>query len=149
MTSSVPAVKAALVTLLTVTLPTAQVRYGPRGPTTRDDVVSVGGIPEAQDNPATLGTARKQDEVYQVEVIVSCSRSGPDTQQTSTEAALALYGAAKDALRTSPNEALGVAGVFWARPTGRWSLAESEGADLLREATNATLRFVVEVKARV
>jgi hypothetical protein len=146
--STVIAVKAGLVTLFTATVAsTVQVLYGPRGTLTKDDVVSVGKV-EGEDLPANLSPSRKQDEVYTIEVIVSCGRRTTN-QQTVDELALGIYSSLKDALRASSNETLGIAGVFWVRPTGNWSLAESDGPDSGADAATATVKFTIEVKARI
>lgn len=147
MTTAGP-VKAAIVAALTSGVPTAQVRYGKRGPIAADDVISVRGVDvvPGQTSRATLGGQPKLHEDYGVDLIASSTRQGADAQQAATEAALALYTSAVTVLRTQTDETLGVAGVISALPGGPWSLEEPE---LDGEAFNGTVRFVVQVSATI
>lgn len=148
------AVKAALMTLFTAALPTAQVQYGPAGVTSAQDRVRVGNIRSRVD-PIVLGPNRKHEERYAVECIISCGRLGsPETRQrVATEAAYALYSAAALALLGSANTTLGVTGVLWALPTGPEALTEERAYDgssgqQVVIGSVATLTFAVEIVAR-
>lgn len=147
-TSTVGPVKAAVKTLLASTLTSAQVIYGRRGPFVKNDLVIVGNA-RGTVTPATLGPTRKRDEVYLLEVTVLCSRPNTTDQQSVTEAALALYTAAENAIRAHAGENLGVTNVMWARPTGDFELVEADDPEVLAKATEAAVTFTVEVKARI
>ena len=151
--STVAAVKAALLVQVAALLaantnPPVQVRYGPRGPLTRADLVSIGNV-VGQVNLATLGPTRRRDEDYVVTITISCSRPGADTQQAATEAALALYEQIEAYLRGLTAENLGVPAVAWARWEGDFSVDESADPDVQAVAANTTVTLPVTVKARV
>jgi hypothetical protein len=141
--STVPAVKAALVALFTAALPDAQVIYGPRGTVTftEPNVVTVGNV------TGTVGSASmnlREAEDYVIEVTVSATLAGPDTQRAATEAADALWVAAKAVLRAPPGGSLGVAGVTSAQPVGEFGLTEISDSN----GRNATIQFGVHVLAQ-
>jgi len=118
-TTAAPLVKAAIYTAL-VSLYSGQavtVLYGPRGPVTADDVVSVAAVRTIIE-VVTIAPTRPRDEHHEVDVVFDCARSGPETsQQTTTERAYALLALLDAYLQTSPNETLGITGAnqTWAR----------------------------------
>jgi multisubunit Na+/H+ antiporter MnhF subunit len=142
-TSTVPAYKAALVALLTTALSTAQVIYGPRSTKTVVglDVVTVGtvvGTPRF----ASLAYNRLAED-YTVEIVISCSRPGADSQQTATEAAMGFYVATRSAVLSQADSTLGVANVLSSQPMSEFELTET--AD--ESTRNATVVFQVSVQA--
>jgi hypothetical protein len=140
--STVPDVKAALVAIFTAALPSADVLYGPRqGVTiTKPNIVTVGNA------LGILGQASlnlREAEDYTIEVTVSASLPGADTQQDVTEVADALWTAARQAIRNPPGGTLAIAGVQSVQPTGEFELTETATS----EVRNATIRFGVRVTA--
>lgn len=141
--STVAPVKAALVSLLTAGLPTAQVIYGPidTKTVTGQNVVTVGtvvGTPRF----ASLRADRLAED-YDVEISVSCSLPGPDSQQAATETAMSLYVAALTVTLTASAGTLGVTNVLSVQPLTEFELTETA------EATerNALVVFKVHVQA--
>lgn len=114
MSSTIPAVKAALVSTITDAIadPDVEVTWStPRGDKARD-WVRVGDV-TGQQSAAALGRQRRQED-YRVEVLVSVIRSDVESPQAVAERAYALAGEIEDALRA--DESLGgVAGLVWAR----------------------------------
>jgi len=145
MSSAAPLVKAALFSACTTLFAgTAQVIYGPRGPITADDLISIGNV-TTEVAVQTIAPTRPRNEEHDVEVIFSCSRSGPETaQQTATERAYTLVATLDTYLATSPNETLGIVGAqqTWARIV---SLSLDEP---LRQATGRTADVTVIVRVR-
>jgi hypothetical protein len=141
--STVPDVKAALVAAFAAALPSADVIYGPRqGITiTKPNIVTVGNA------TGTLGRASlnlREAEDYTIEVTVSASLPGADTQQDVTEIADALWAAARQAIRNPPGGNLAIAGVQSVQPTGEFELTETATSDV----RNATIRFGVRIQAQ-
>lgn len=140
--STVPAVKAALVSLFTAALPTAQVIYGPRGNVTitEDSVVEVGGVVGEVD-AASMNLREHED--YVIEVTVSASISS-GTQQAATEAADALWVAVKATIRNPPGGSLSVSGVSSVQPIGEFEFTETPSSN----DRNTAIRFGVRVQAQ-
>jgi hypothetical protein len=144
MTSTIPAVKAALVTVLAAALPNTQVIYGPSGAVTvtEDRLLTVGKVTGSRElDSMSLDTAAER---YTVELVASVDLAGT-SQQAADEMVLADYAAAEQAIReypTGPNLGLG-AGVQ-VLPTGDFELAEQADAD----GRHAAVRFVVNVYAQ-
>jgi hypothetical protein len=140
--STVGPVKSALVSLLTASLQTAQVIYGPieTKTVTTQDVVTVGNV-VGTPRFASLSQTRLAED-YEVEISISCSRTGPDSQQAATEAAMAMYVAAMTVVLAGDGT-LGLANVQSAQPTTEFQLTEKA------EATerNALVVFNVAVQA--
>lgn len=142
--STVPAVKAALVSLFKSALSfDAQVIYGSRDQATqvKSNVVAVGNV------SGTVGSAAlnlRKSEDYVVQVAVSSTLAAPNTQQDTTEAATALWAAAETALRNPPGGSLGVNGVQSMQSTGDFELIESLDGD----GFDTTIRFGVRVQAQ-
>jgi hypothetical protein len=95
--STIPAVKAALVSVISAALPTVTVTWGiPRGDKGREWVM-VGDVPGIQ-RAAALGRQRRA-ETYTVEIEVSVVRAGIEKPQNVTERAFAILEEIEDALR--------------------------------------------------
>jgi len=143
--STVDGVKAALVALFGSVLPSdVQVLYGPATVPTElaDSVVTVGKVTGTSELDS-LGVGTTGDD-YTVEIIVSVTMPGGDTQQLATQTALGLWGTTRDAVLAHATGDLGVAGVLSAKPVGAWELTEYAG-DFGR---SAAIRWSVRVKAQ-
>jgi hypothetical protein len=141
--STVPAVKAALVSLFTSAMSDVQVIYGSREDVTetKSKVIAVG--------PATgaTGTAAlnmRKSEDYVIQVAVSATLATPNTQQQATEAADALWVAAEAVIRNPPGGSLSVPGVQSVQSTGDFELVEGLDGD----GHVSTIRFGVRVQAQ-
>jgi hypothetical protein len=123
-TSSIPAVKAALVTVLTAALPNTQVIYGPLASvtTTTGRTLTVGAVAGRRDlDSMSLDTAVEQ---YTVELNCYADLPGYD-QQLADEQALADYATAEQAIREyAAGPTLGVSGVVHILPLGDFALDE-------------------------
>ena len=142
MTSSIPTVKAALVSVLAAALPASQVIYGPvtAVTTTTARVLTVGRAQGRRDlDSLSLSTAAEQ---YTVDLQVSVDIPGGSTQQTADEQALADYAAAEAAVRGNPT--LGLSGTIQVLPTGAFELLEQADP----EGRHAAVRFSVAVYAQ-
>lgn len=111
-TSSAPAVKSALKSLLDTLYPGSgsdyvQVTYGEPDTRQADEVVAVLDQRLAVEAP-TMATSRPREEVVQTLVQFSVFRAGlgADVQQTATERAWELYDGLAEHFRTKPNETL-------------------------------------------
>jgi hypothetical protein len=137
--SSVPAVKAALVTVLTAALPNSQVIYGPieSVSTAKSRVLSVGGAVGTRE-VTNLGLT-SATERYTVELLASVALSGYQ-QQTADEAALADYEAACDAI-TAAGPDLGIGNGSSITPEGEFELTEVA----TENGRAAQVRFAVSV----
>jgi hypothetical protein len=146
MTTTVPAVKAALVALLAGVLPDVEVIYGPitTETMTTPRVLTVGNAAgtSALDS-LTTGTSLEQ---YTVTLTVSCTINGPDTQKAATEAACAVFAVAEQTIREHPTGDLGLSasGVLGAFPTGDFEVTEAD-TDL---GSNAAVKWSVYVQAQ-
>jgi len=141
--STVPAVKAALVTLFTPALSDAQVVYGPRGTATetKSKVIAVGNV-TGLFGVAALNLRRSED--YVIQVTASATLASPGTQRDATEAATALWVAAEAVVRNPPGGSLGVAGVQSVQLTGEFDLVEGLDGD----GHDTTIRFGIRVRAQ-
>jgi hypothetical protein len=146
--TTVAAYKAELVTVLTAGLPTVQVIYGPAADVTTlgPDVLVVGnvtGVVTAGSLARGSLVRRGLMESYDVEVTVSCSRPGPDSQATATAAAFGFRDAAESVLLAALPATVGV---LSAEVTGGFALTEddSQSATVQR---NAAVAFTVHVEA--
>jgi len=142
MTTTVPAVKAALVVLLASVLPDVEVIYGPitTETITTPRVLCVGDARGTSKlDSMTLATSLEQ---YTVTLTFSFTINGPDAQQAATEAACLAYAAAEHAVRLAAD--LGVAGVLQAIPTGDFELIEADTA----LGSNAAVKWSVYVQAQ-
>lgn len=108
MTSSAPAVKAALkAQLATLFPPPVVVSYGLPGAHIPDEIIVVGDQNVEVGRP-TMGTARSREEVVETVVTVSIYRTGDETvQQVATERAWEVFDSLSQWFRTKPNETLG------------------------------------------
>jgi hypothetical protein len=146
-TSSIPAVKAALVSVLTTALPSTQVIYGPSTAvtTTTGRILTVGravGIREL--DSLAVGTAAER---YTVELVCSVDIGAATSQQTADDLALADYATAEQAIREysgGPDLGLAASGVLNLLPTGDFELAEL--AD--ENGRHAAVRWSVAVYAQ-
>ena len=144
--STVPAVKAALVSLLTTALPSTQVIYGPATSVTvtEDRLLTVGKV--TGDRQFNSMTGQTTSERYTVELVASVDLAGT-SQQAADELVLADYAAAELAIREySGGSDLGLAasGVQQVLPTGEFELVEQADAD----GRHAAVRFSVAVIAQ-
>lgn len=143
--STIASVKAALVALARSALPTdVQTIYGPAttATTMADAVVTVGTVLGVSDLDSLSGSTTTED--YTVEVTLSVTLPGADTQQTATEAALAYWLTLKAAVLAYPGRQLGVSGVMDAVPVGDFELTEYAG-DFGR---SAALKTAIRIKAQ-
>lgn len=144
--SSIPAVKAKLVSLLTTALPNTQVIYGGTGTvtTTGPRILLIGRASGTrQPDSMSLDTSSEQ---YVIELVASVDLAGT-SQQAADEMALDDYAAAELAIREySGGGDLGLAasGVLSALPTGAFDLEEQ--AD--ENGRHAAVRFGVAVIAQ-
>jgi hypothetical protein len=140
--STIPTVKAQLVSVLTAALPSTQIIYGPPVPPLPPRVLAVGkAIGTRELDSLSLETTAEQ---YTVELIASVSLSGAD-QQAADELVLADYAAAELAIREHPSgPSLGLSGTVHVLPTGEFEL--SEQAD--DNGRHAAVRFSVSVYAQ-
>jgi hypothetical protein len=116
-TSTIPALKAALVDQLTAltaageAMEASTVTWGvPKERPSRDWVL-VGQVTTNQDD-ASIGQ-QKRDEEYSVEIVVSVIRNFADSQRTTTERAFALVAAIESLVRPLTQPPLGVANILW------------------------------------
>lgn len=141
MTSSIPTVKAALVTVLQAALPATQVIYGPLSAvtTTGPRVLTVGRVVGTRSADALdMGTAA---ESYTVELVCSADLTGTN-QQSADEAVLADYVAGEHAIRADIT--LGLPGTVSVVPFGEIELVEQ--AD--ENGRHAAVRWSVSVYAQ-
>jgi hypothetical protein len=137
--SSVPAVKAALVTVLTAALPASQVIYGPIESVsiTTPRVLSVEGAVGTRDMSNLALTSATEN--YTITLMVSVMLPGYQ-QQTADEQALADYEAACDAI-TAAGADLGLGNGANICPEGQFELSEFATAN----GRAAQVRFSVSV----
>ena len=144
--STIPAVKAALATVIGAAISGAQVINGPASSVTTlaDRVVEIGNAAGVRElDSLTLGTT---SERYMVELTFSASLSGTD-QTAATALALADYEAAELAIREysgGPGLGLSASGVLQVLPTGEFSLQEQADSNV----RNAAVRSSVSVYAQ-
>ncbi len=142
--SAVPAVKAALITLLRAQYSAAsvQVFYGPpTGTPVTDDAVAVIGADPADQEAVPMGTRAREERFSMVVVCSSYRGGGDEVAQATTEAAYALLAVVEGVLRTDPS----VSGTCRKAELGRHALTE-EPTDVGRIAEIAA---VVDVLARI
>lgn len=143
--TSIPAVKAALVSVLTAALPNSQVIYGPvtAVTTTSGRILTVRGAIGTRelDSLSLLTTA----EQYVLELVVSVDVQAGSSQQDATELALADYAAAELAIREHPTApTLGLGDGIKVLPTGEFELSEQADSN----GRHAAVRFGVQVYAQ-
>jgi len=157
MSTSVPAVKAALVTLLEATFATdadpVTVIYGPRGAltVTGDRLFTVGGANGTSDPDSLESDEGTFAEDYVLDVVTSVDLpgAGDEGQQQATEAALDLWTRARAAVKAVAGRDLGLAasGVLLAAPSSGFTLAEQAGTQESPRRT-AAVRWGVRVIAQ-
>lgn len=147
--STLGPVKAALLTLWQATFNPDQVvvQYGPRvGLATAGGRLRIGNA-RGTSVPEAAGPKRPMQEEYDVECVLSYTvNGGSDGQQLVTEQVLAWFDVAEYAVRASPSQSLGVAGVNWAVVSGDWALVEAP-AEETTGPINSALTFNVHVRA--
>lgn len=144
MASSIPDVKAALVTIFQGALPGVTVRYGSKPPITStvSKNLSVGRVAGVRDLDGM--TLESVQERYTVECALAVN-SRADAQ-TVTEEAMALYVAADAAVRLYPSgPGLGLGETVSAIPTGDFELNELEDETL----QHSVVVFSVTVMAQI
>ena len=121
--STVPAAKRALTVLLAAHpgLADVQVTRGHPGDVVERELVMVGGTAVAEQNPRSLGGARR-DETYSIAVVVQVKESGSSVEDAS-ERAYALLGHVEDAVRAEPT----LGGLVMVAEVGGWT--DDEGVD--------------------
>jgi len=145
--STVPAVKAALVTLLTTTLPSTQVIYGPLSAvtTTTGRIATVGKVTNANRDLNTM-TIDTTEERYTIDLAFSVDLPGAGNLATAVTQVFADYTAAEVAIREftgGPDLGLVASGVLRVLMTGDWE--SDEQADT--EGVHAAVRCSVAVIA--
>lgn len=142
MTSSIPTVKAALVTVLTAALPATQVIYGPvtAVTTTTDRVLTVGKvIGRREADSMSMSSASEQ---YTVELVNSVDTAGT-AQQAADELVLADYAAGMAAVMADLT--LGITGfAVSVTPFADFELAEQADDN----GRHAAVRWAVSVYAQ-
>lgn len=142
--STVPTVKARLVTVLAAALPTVQVEYSHPGGAIETEAFYLGAVRGSDDIPVMNGPARKKrDESYTVDVWCEAQKSGA-TSQEAEERAWELFGSLEDILANDMT--LGLAGVIWARLES-WD--DFLSFDLKSGGWSARIRAGVTVRARL
>jgi hypothetical protein len=142
--STVATYKAELVVVLTAGVAGVQVIYGPAADLTTlgPDVLVVGNVTGLMDRRsiAAVGSFR---ESYDIDLTVSCSRPGPDSQADCTAAAFGFRDAAAVVLATAVPA---TPGVLSAQVTGQFSLIEDDSSSATVQR-NAAVTFTVHVEA--
>lgn len=145
--STIAAYKAELVALLTAGVSGIQVIYGPAtgAALTGPDVMVVGNVTGTTGDGSLAAMGGTTRESYDVDVTVSCSRPGPDTQALATAAAFAFYDTAAAvvaaAVPTTP-------GVLLAQVTGAFELVEDDSTAAATQR-NAAVVFTVHVESSI
>lgn len=136
-TSTIPAAKAALLTLFReaiTDLPAEQVTWGiPRGQLEREWVM-IGDGADVQQVDAAVGQQRR-DEVYTINVVVSVVRGGLDTARDATERAFAIVAQMEAALRPLTQPVLGIPDLISAVVTGTPFTERFDGENREAEVT--------------
>jgi hypothetical protein len=123
-----------------------QVIYGSRQVVgvTKDKVVLVGEV-EFINDVADFGDT--QDESFTISCVAEVTISGAKDeagQRQAVAAVMAVYGDAIASIRAlAPDESLGVAGLQYARPTGRGRVIHSTSLDVLKRGRGASVPFTI------
>lgn len=119
-TSSIPAVKAALVELITAALATAganggpvQVSYGWPGTVGERELVYAGNVEGRHEPGPMTGGRKRRDETYAVEIVVEVVQPR-GTAAAAEDRAFELLTAVEDTLANNPSLG-GIDGLMWAR----------------------------------
>ena len=146
--STVPAVKSALVALLTSILADTQVIYGPKDAvtTTRPRITTVGKVTNANRelNSMAIGTT---EERYTVDLAFSVDLPGAGTLSTAVSQVFADYAAAEIAIREfsgGPDLGLAAQGVLQALPTGVWEFDEQADPDGSHAAIKSSVAVIAQ-----
>jgi hypothetical protein len=142
-TSSVPTVRARLVTLLEAALPTTQISYGHPGEAMDRESVFLGQARGSHTLATVRAGRRTRDEEYTIDVWVATTAAGP-TPQEASERAWTLAAALEDICANDAT--LGLAGVIWAR-VDDWS--DTPTFDDERRGWATTLRIGIAVRSRL
>lgn len=137
LTSSIPAVKGALVDALNARPALAgKVTWGVPRETPRREWIVVGEV-EGDQSQVSVGrqSLSRREERYRVLVVVSVIMSAVEHPRTVAERAYALAAEVEDEVRTSPTLGLdpGTDGLYWAQVT-KTDLTESTGDGSERQA---------------
>lgn len=142
MTSSIPTVKAALVSVLAAALPSTQIIYGPSNSvTTKGPWVATVGRAVGTRSPDAMDFASAKEE-YTVELMCSVSLAGT-SPQAADGLALANYASAEAAIRADTT--LGLPGTVQVTGFGQFELMEQADSD----GRHAAVRWSVQVYAQV
>jgi hypothetical protein len=130
--STVAAYKAELVATLTAGMPSLQVIYGPAVDVTTlgPDVLSVGNVTGSMERRSLAATGSFR-ESYDVDLTVSCSRPGPDSQVDAAVLAAAVPA---------------TVGVLSAQVTGAFEVTEDNSPSAAVQR-NAAVTFTVHVES--
>jgi hypothetical protein len=146
--SSVPAVKAALVTLLTAALPNTQVIYGPGTAvtTTTGRILTVGKVTNGLRDldSMAIGTT---EERYTVALAFSVDLPGAGTLATAVTQVFADYTAAELAIREyagGPDLGLAAQGVLQALMFGGWNLDEQADSNGSHAAIDSSVAVIAQ-----
>lgn len=107
MASSVPAVRAAVITVLTgMFAPPTVISYGAAGSNLADEIIGLQGSSVRIERP-TNGPNRAREEIVELEVVFSVwTGAGPEDDQRITERAWTLFSTFADYFKTQGNETL-------------------------------------------
>lgn len=143
-TSTVPAVKTALVTLIGTALSGVQVTYGrPADNKLNRECVYVGEATGAHRIPVYKGTVRKpREERYSVEVVVAVIKARGDVTDSESRA-FTLLASVEDVVANDPT--LGAVDGLLHATAGSWETAAEQTA----EGPAAVIRFNVDCLARL
>lgn len=106
------------------------VEFGPRAQlTTTGGRLRIGDV-EGESQPEAMGPTRPMSEAYDIECHISFTvNTDVGDQESATRQVLAWFDVAEVAIRASPDQAIGVAGVRWAVVMGRWALTQHPASD--------------------
>ena len=146
--STIAAVKSALVSTLSSALPSAQVIYGPRGAVTvtKPQIVVVGDVRGLHEVIGLSPLGNDVAERYEVDIVVSVTLPGANTQQQATETALSLWESARAVIDSLNDSVTGIPAVIGIRAIGEdWELTESADGN----GRNAAVVFKCQVEADI
>jgi hypothetical protein len=146
--STVPAVKAALVTLLTTTLTDTQVIYGPSTAvtTTTERIVTVGKVTNANRDFSSISIGTTEER-YAVDLAFSVDLPGAGSLATAVTQVFTDYTAAEIAIRElsgGPDLGLAAQGVLQALMTGAWELDEQADSDGAHAAIKSSVAVIAQ-----
>lgn len=142
-TSTVPAARAALVSLLAAALPTTQVAYSHPGEAAENNTVFLGDATVRHELATMRAGRRTRDESWSIDVWVLATADGPDAQ-TASEQAWTLVAAVENTLANDASAGLGQP--FW---VAVGDATERLTFDEQRRGWESAIRLTVEGRARL